>query len=461
VSQPHPGSGPLPRWSLRSELRSTLILAAPIVAGHVGHMLMGLTDTLMIGRVGVVELAAVAFSQVIFHVAFIGWVGALTAVSVLVAHAHGGGDERAAGAALRLGCWIGLIGGVATAACVVACFPLLAHLGQPPDVIAACKPYLAWILGSMPLAFVWIAWRNFSEAKSSPWPAFWAGLAGVLLNVLLNWLLIFGKLGLPELGLTGAGIATWIGRAFTLGLMIVWMYRDARFSDAIPDRWLAPIDRLLLRQFVKLGSPVALQLLLEVGAFSAAAFFMGWIDVTALAAHQIAITCAAITFMVPLGLSIAVTIRIGQVLGAGQHQRVASIGGGIILFTLAIEAVFALCFILLSIPIASLFTTDPTVIKLAATLIVIAGAFQLVDGLQVVSIGALRGLKDVRIPTAFVFAAYWLVSLPLGLVLAFPLNLGARGMWIGLSAGLGCAALALSWRFFRQASRIRHFTNIR
>jgi len=442
------------RPNLLTELRQTLVLAFPIIAGHVGHMVMGLTDTLMIGRVGVTALAAAALSNSIFHVVFVIGIGILTSVSVLASHAHGARDFRETGEVLRRGNLLAIASGLVLFATVLALFPALSHLGQSEDVVTATRPYLFWLAFSIPLALGQMAWKNFSEAQSSPWPAFWTGMAAVALNVFLNWVLIFGNLGFPALGLTGAGIATWIARGFALVALAWWVLRDGRFRASLPERWLA---RMPLRPFVPMlaiGMPVALQIVMEVGAFNLGAFLMGWVGVEALAAHQIAITCAATTFMIPLGMSLAVTIRIGQVIGAGQVARVRRIGFGAIGLAAAIALTFAAGFLVFNDPLAALFTPDPAVRALAASLLVIAGCFQIVDGIQAVALGSLRGLKDVRVPTAFVGVAYWLVAIPLGAALAFAGDLGARGIWIGLSAGLGVAAITLSVRFHLQARHV-------
>ena len=435
------------------EAKRTVALAFPIMAGFLGQMLLGLTDTLMIGRVGVTPLAASAFANTLVHVLLIAGIGLLAAVAVLVSHAHGAGKHAEAGEALRHGLLTAAIYGALGTLLLFALFPFLRFFGQPAEVVAAARPYLDIIALSLLFSLLTICLKNYTEAKASPWPAFWILGGAILLNVFLNWVFIFGNLGSPALGLTGAGIATFLARAAGLAGMIWLVFADARFRESLPVRWFAAVDREVTARLLRIGFPVSLQLLMEVGAFSMATLAAGWIGVTALAAHQIALTCAGTTFMFPLGISQAVTIRIGHAMGRGHADRVARIGFGAVGMGVLIMAGFALCFLFFGEMIAAGFTADPEVRRLAATLLIVAGIFQLFDGTQVVSIGALRGLHDVRVPTAVVFIAYWIIALPLGWLIAFPLDLGAVGIWSGLALGLAAAATGLSARFSRLARR--------
>jgi MATE family multidrug resistance protein len=434
------------------ELKATLLLAAPITAGHLSQMLLGITDTLMIGRVGVVELAASALSHTLVHFVFIVGVGLLTSVSVLVSHAYGAGNRTEAGEMLRRGLAIGVSGGLLMFVLLWGSFPFLQHLGQPDDVVSASKPYL-WLLSvSLPFVMAIICYRNFSEAQDAPWPAFWCGLTGVLLNIFLNWVLIYGNLGAPRLELVGAGIATLISRVVNLVLLVSWLRMDRRFRDSWPVRWLAPMPWKALQSMLKLGFPVGMQLLMEVGAFCSTTLFMGWLGIIEMASHQIAITCAATTFMVPLGISLAVAIRVGHVIGGGEFHRARTVAYGALGFTVLLSSLFTVVFIVFNQPLANLFTPDPETAAMAASLLVVAGFFQLFDGSQVLAIGSLRGCKDVDVPTWIIFFSYWIVGIPLGLALAFALDTGAIGLWVGLAAGLGVASAGLLRRFNRLTS---------
>lgn len=431
------------------ELKPTLLLAAPITAGHVSQMLLGIADTVMIGRIGKVELAACALSHTVFHIIFIVGVGLLTSVSVLVSHAHGAGNKQEAGEMLRRGLLIGIITGALMFGLIWGSFPFLKVLKQPENVLYTGLPYL-WLLGlSLPVIMSIICFRNYSEAQDAPWPAFWTGLIAVFLNIFLNWVLIYGNLGAPRLELDGAGIATVISRIVNLLMLIVWLRLDRRFVESWPVRWLATVPLNALKNMLKLGLPVGLQLLMEVGAFSSATLFMGLLGVTEMAAHQVAITCAATTFMFPLGISLAVAIRVGHVIGGGEPHRARRVGYSALGFTLILSSLFTTIFILFNQPLAFLFTDDQATGMMAAGLLVVAGFFQLFDGSQVLAIGSLRGCKDVNVPTWIIFCSYWLVGIPFGVVMAFPLEVGARGIWIGLAVALGVASVFLLRRFNR------------
>ncbi|MEX0324188.1 MAG: MATE family efflux transporter [Puniceicoccaceae bacterium] len=429
------------------ELKKTLLLAVPITAGHVSHMILGLTDTLMIGRVGVVSLAGAALGNMICHVFMIVGIGVLTSVSVLVSHAFGAGQKAEAGEMLRRGLAIAIVTGFAMFLMIWAVFPLMFKIGQPDYVVIISQPYL-WLQAiSLPFVLSIITFRNYSEALDAPWPAFWCGLLSVILNIFLNWVLIYGNLGAPAMGLVGAGLATLIARIANLVILIGWLRLDRRFRDSWPAMWIARIPWSGIMSMLKLGFPVGLQLLMEVGAFNLTVLLMGWLGTVEMAAHQVAITCAATTFMFPLGISLAVAIRVGHVIGAGEKFRARRVAFGALGFAALLSGCFTALFLVLNDQIAGLFTKDAETVLLAASLLIVAGIFQLVDGSQALAIGALRGCKDVKIPTWIIFAAYWLLGLPFGSALAFGFGVGAVGLWIGLAFGLGIAAVGLIWRF--------------
>jgi len=436
------------------ELKTTLLLAAPITAGHLSQMILGLTDTLMIGRAGVVPLAAAALTHTLIHFVFIVGIGILSSVSVLVSHAFGAGNQHEAGEMLRRGMAIAISSGILMFALIWACFPLMDFLGQPEAVVIETRPYLWLMASSLPLIMGVICFRNYSEAQNLPWPAFWAGLFAVLLNIFLNWVLIYGHLGAPALGLVGAGIATVISRIVNFLMLIYWFRLDSRFAASWPRHWLARMPIAPLLSMLRLGFPVGLQLLLEVGAFSGTTLMMGWLGVVEMASHQIALSCAATTFMIPLGISLAVAIRVGHVIGAGQPHRARLVAFGASGFTVSLCSIFAVAFIFFSVPIAGLFTQDAATVQMAGSLLVVAGIFQLFDATQVMASGSLRGCKDVDVPTWIMLGAYWIIGIPLGALLAFGFKLGAIGLWIGLATALACAAIGLSGRFVRITGRM-------
>jgi multidrug resistance protein, MATE family len=436
-----------PRATLR-ELRPTVRLAAPITAGQVGQMLMGVADTVMVGHVGTLALAACAFGNNVLMIAAIAGYGVLTAVSVRVSHAHGAGVVDAMARAYYGGVGLSLIGGVLCASAMHLVYPAFHHLGQAPGVVEEAQTYTLIVAWSLIPAWLTATARNYLESQSRPWPAFWIMFGGVLLNVLLNWILIFGNLGAPALGLAGAGWATLISRVVTFAAL-TWFVLAG--SSAPSEAWKP--DRAWWREqkaLLRLGTPVGFQLMSEVGAFSAAALLIGRLGAVPLAAHQIAITCASTTFMFPLGVAMASTVRIGQALGGGRRELLRPIGAGAWLLGLVIMAAFTVILIVAGPAIARAFVSDPPVIAIAAQLLIIAAIFQLVDGVQVVGAGLLRGLHDTKVPMWINLVAYWVIALPLGSWFAFGRGEGAVGMWVGLAWGLLLAALLLVLRFVRK-----------
>jgi MATE family multidrug resistance protein len=430
------------------ELRPTLRLAAPITAGQVGQMLMGVADTIMVGHVGTLALAACAFGNSMLMVIAIAGFGVLTAVSIRVSHAHGAGLAQAMARAYYGGVGLSVIGGVLCAVGVQLVYPLFHHLGQAPGVVEEARAYTIIVAWSLIPAWLTATARNYLESQSRPWPAFWIMFGGVLLNVFLNWVLIFGNFGAPELGLAGAGWATLISRIATFVAM-TWFVLAA--SSAPTEGWKPEVEWWREQgALLKLGIPTGLQLLSEVGAFAVAALLIGRLGAVPLAAHQIAITCASTTFMVPLGVAMASTVRIGQAVGRGRSELLRPIGAGAWSIGLMAMATFSVVLITSGHAIARAFVSDPAVIVIAAQLLVIAGIFQLVDGVQVIGSGLLRGLRDTKAPMWITLAAYWGIALPLGGWLTFGRGEGAAGMWIGLAWGLLVAAVLLVVRFVRK-----------
>jgi MATE family multidrug resistance protein len=438
-----------------SENRRTLALAAPIVAGFVGQMLMGWADTIMVGRLGVVPLAACAFANTVLAVPLVFGFGVLSAVSVRASHAHGADDADRAAEALRGGLVLAALLGLAVALGIQLGTPLLPWLGQKPEVNAATGTFLILCGWSVVPVYLTTVMKNFSEALSRPWAPFWIMLASVLLNVGLNWVMIYGNLGFPALGLEGAGLATLLARVAGTVAMFLYLSRSRVLRPHVPANWRAPGVWRQVRSLVALGLPVGGLHFCEVSGFAFGSLMMGWISVNALAAHQIAITCAATTFMLPLGISQAVSVRVGQARGAGALHRCRPIIYGGLGVTLCLMAVFAGIFVLTGRGLAGWFISSEAIITLTAQLLLIAGIFQLFDGIQIVSSGALRGFEDTRVPMVIGAVAYWGIALPVSGALAFGTGLGAPGIWVGFVAGLASAAGALFFRVFRRLKTLK------
>lgn len=434
---------------LRSSLlenRRTLALAAPITAGFLGQMLMGWADTIMVGRVGVVPLAACAFANTVIAVPLVFGFGVLSSVSVRASIAHGGGHARMAGEALRAGLFLAGFLGIAIAAGIHAGIPLLPLLGQKPEVNASCVTFLILCGWSILPVFLTTAAKNFSEALSRPWMPFWIVLAGVFLNIFLNWILIYGNLGASALGLDGAGLATLIARVLVMIALFAYVFLSPRLSGSLPRHWFGSGLWSQLRLLLVLGLPAGGLHLFEVTGFAIGSLMMGWISIDALAAHQVAMTCVATSFMIPLGLSQAMSVRVGQSRGARDFPRLLPIVAGGMGLALAAMIAAAALFVLAGPRIAGWFIDSPAVTALAAQLLLIAGVFQIFDGLQVVASGTLRGFEDTRLPMIIGAFAYWAVALPVSWICAFRLGFGAPGIWLGFLVGLGVAASALIGR---------------
>lgn len=442
------------------EARATLMLALPLIAGQVGQMLMGVADTVMIGRVGVVPLAASTFANTLLMVPFLFGIGLLTSISVKVSQGRGRKQGDEVKGALRHGTWLALGYGVLVWILLTALLPLLGYFGQAPEVVREAPVYLFLTSASMVPLMVSMAWKNYGDALNRPWLPFWILMAGVLGNVFLNWLLIYGHWGFPRLGLAGAGLATLVSRCLVVAALYQWLVTAKGVKNWSPNRWWGLWNGGEFRRMLGLGVPVGLQLVCEVGAFAAGSLMIGSIGVVALAAHQVALTCASTSFMVPLGVSMAVTVRTGEAAGAsGAAERITRLrrvltGGWA--YGLLFTGVSMLVFIFCGRWLAVRFVTEPEVIDLAAGLLVIAGVFQLVDGVQVISSAALRGMEDVKVPAWLGAFSYWGVAVPSGAWLAFQKSHGARGVWWGLAFGLATAALVLGARAWSMSGRPGH-----
>jgi len=429
------------------EAPATLLLAVPIIVGQLSQMLMGVTDSVMIGRTGTVPLAASAFGGGVFNTFFLVGVGFLTPVAVFTAQRRGAGKAHEAGEYLRHGLVLAFTAGGAEALLILLLSWRLKWFGQSAEVLAAVNPFFKLIGLSVVPSLAYIVLRQFAEAMGRPWVPMLIMLGGVVLNAFLNWVFIYGHLGAPQWGLTGAGISTLASRTLGVIVLFAWLREDPVVRAAWPSLWFAPLSRRHLTEMSLVGLPVAGCLLFESGAFGFSAVMMGWLGAVPLAAHQIALSCAAMTFMFALGLSMAVGMRMSAAVGAGERQRLRPIWLGGLAMGVALATAFTLVFLLFGRPIAACFVKDPAVVSLATFLLVVAAVFQIVDGAQVINTGALRGLPDVRVPALITFVAYWGLALPAGYLIGVRGGLGAGGIWGALAAGLAFAAVFLGWRF--------------
>lgn len=429
------------------EIRPTLALAFPIIVGQVSQMLMGVTDSVMIGHTGAVPLAASAFGGSVFNVFYVLGIGLMLPVSIFVSRAHGAGSATECGEYLRHGLALALVFGVIEMVAMAALSFWLGWFDQPPEVLAVVNPYFVLIAASLPSVLVYLVLRQFAEALGRAWTSTMIMLCGVALNAFLNWVFIYGRLGVPAMGLTGAGISTLISRTMGTVVIYYWLRSDPTLRAAWPARWFGGYSVERFREMLRVGWPASGMLLFETSAFALSAVMVGWLGSVPLAAHQIAITCASLAFMFPLGLSIATGMRISRAVGAGELARRRTIGFSSLGLGFVLTAVFGVWFLLGGRVIATWFVSETAVIVLAAQLLMVAALFQLVDGAQVIGAACLRGITDVRVPAFITFAAYWVIALPVGYILGIRGDYGAVGIWSGIAIGLALAAIFLSWRF--------------
>jgi MATE family multidrug resistance protein len=432
----------------------TLKLAVPLIIGQLGQMLIGLSDTLMVGWLGVTELAASSFANTLVMLPMMIGIGMSMAVSIRVSQARGAEDPDSARTAVRHGIYLTSAIGVLGLAGAFVMLPFLGMFHQDPKAVAVMPGFYLYIAASMVPGMASMAVKAHADAMNRPWPMFWISLGGVLLDIFFNWVLIFGNLGAPAMGITGAGLSTLIARTVALGAMVYWCRRDPYLREWSPRRWFRKPDMTALRDLFRAGFPSSMHLLAEVSAFVAASLLVGTIGDAALAAHQVAIQCAATIFMVPLGLSMALTVRMGEAFGAKDYRRMRPILASGWMLGVAFTLLSATGFVVYNHEMAAAFIKDNRVRDMAAGLILVAAAFQFSDALQIVSAGALRGIDDVKGPAWIAFGAYWVVSIPLGWALAFPGGWGVNGMWWGITAGLTLTSIALGQRIWRRIRRL-------
>lgn len=430
-----------------THIKSTLTLAYPMIIGQIGHVMMGVVDSVMVGRVGAEELAAASLANAIFFQIFVFGLGVSFAVSPMVAMARGAGNAKKCGLILRQSFWVNtLLSVLMTAAVIIASFYIYL-LNQPTAVTALVIPYLR-LLGLSAIPFMLFqTYRQFSEGLSFIKSPMVITLVANIINFIANYLLIFGKLGFPEMGLSGAGVATLCTRIFMAALMVAVVIFGKKYRAFFPNLSYFKLYVSEIKKILSIGVPSGVQYFFEVGAFAGAAVIIGWVGASDLAAHQIALSLATISFMFALGFSSAGSIRVGYAVGKNNIHDVRLSGLSATLLAALTMGFFGILFILFKTQLAQLYIDDPKVISIAASLLIIAAFFQIFDGTQAVGVGILRGLADVKIPTMITFIAYWLIALPIGYYIGIVRNHGAWGMWIGLMLGLCISAILLLSRF--------------
>jgi MATE family multidrug resistance protein len=448
------------RARLALELTETLKLAVPIALTQLGQIAMMTTDLALIGRLGDEAVAAAALAHTVFFVSFTFGMGLVSAVAPLAAQAFGARSPRSVRRALRVGLWAALLISLPMMALPLFGERILLLLGQAPATAHLAQKYLLGLAWGGTPGLCFLAIRGFMGAVNRPEPGLWITLAAIPANALLVWLLIHGAWGLPRLELFGAGLATTIVN-FGMFLASLWFAASRRpFKKYHVMGRIWRIDWALMRQLIVIGAPISIAFLLEYGLFGAAALLMGLIGTTALAAHQIALQIAAILFMVPFGIGMAATVRVGHAVGRNDAPAVRRAGFVATLLGVVFMSVMTLAVILGRYAIARFFFGEAAdsagaVIELTAALLLVGATFFVADGIQTVVAGALRGLSDTRLPLLFAAISYWLVGFPTACGLGFQTGLGAIGVWIGLSCGTAVYAVLLILRFRLLARGLR------
>lgn len=431
----------------RSHYRSNIKLAYPVVISQLGHTLVALSDSLIVGHKSSVALAAVSLGNAVFTVIMMIGIGISFGLTPLIAQENGRKNLDETGKLLKNSLFINMLTGIFLCALTLTASHFLGHLGEPPEVVLLAKPFMNLLGISVIPLMLFLTFKQFAEGLGFTKQAMRISIIGNVLNICLGITLVFGLFGFRSFGVIGVGISTLTDRTLMGLTMGIYVLRASRFKNYLLKFRVARISYERIFNILKIGVPVAMQYLFEVSAFTGAAIMVGWMGTNQLAAHQIAISLAAITYMMASGLSAAATIQTGHSYGKGDflHLREFAISSYHLVFIFM--GLTGLFFISLNHVLPHLYLNDQNVIRIAAPLLVIAGLFQLFDGFQVVGLGILRGMSDVKVPTLITFIAYWVIGLPIGYVLGFNFHLGPNGVWIGLLLGLAFAAVLLFIRF--------------
>ena len=433
--------------TIKEHIKFTLKLAYPIIIGQLGFIMMGVVDSLMVGQIGAAPLAAAALGNgftILIHI--IGY-GVSMAVTPLVAIAVGAKKFDDCGVYFRQSLLVNTVLSIVLMITTIVCADLIIYFDQPFEVQIQATSYMKILGFSVIPMMLFQTYKQFIEGLSVMVPAMIITLTANIINAFTNWILIFGNLGFPELGLDGAGWATFASRSFMMLAIMGYVMTRSRFKKYDVSFHFKSVNFSVIKKILALGLPSGFQYFFEIGAFSFAVIMVGWLGTNQQAAHQIAINLASISFMAALGISVAGSIRVGNAVGKQNIKEIRRAGFTASLLGAFIMAMAGIIFILFRNFLPTLYIDDNVVISISSSLLIIAALFQISDGTQAVGIGILRGLTDVKIPTAITFIAYWIVGLPTGYLFAFILDLGVQGVWIGLLLGLTTSAVLLTLRF--------------
>jgi MATE family multidrug resistance protein len=441
---------------VRRELGPLLRLATPVILAEIGWMAMGLVDTLMVGPLGPAAIGAVGLGSTVFFTVAVFGMGLMLGLDALVAQSFGAGRLDDCVRWLQHGTLLALAAAPPLMLLSLGAFLTVDAWGLHPDVLALALPYMRIVvLGTLPL-LLYAAFRRYLQGVHLMRPILYALVTANLVNVAANWTFIYGHLGVAPLGVPGSAWATNLARTYMAAFIGVAILLEHRRRRSDHPRVPFVYEPLRLWRLLRLGTPAAAQVTLELGVFAAVSALAGRLDPTSLASHQIAVNIAALAFMVPLGLSSAAAVRVGHAIGAGHPARAVQAGWAAFAAGLAITAAVAVAFLTTPAIMLRPFTGDASVVALGVRLLAIAAAFQLFDGTQAVATGVLRGVGDTRTPLAMNLLGHWVLGLPAGYALCFWSGWGVAGLWVGLSIGLTVAAVTLTMAWLRHARRLLH-----
>ena len=445
------------------EFSYNLKLAYPVILGMLGHTFVSFVDNVMVGQLGAAELAAVSLGNSFIFIAMSIGIGFSTAITPLIAEADAEGNFNKGKSAFKHGLFLCSILAVALFGLMLLSKPMMYIMDQPEEVVVLAMPYLDLVAFSLVPLIVFQAFKQFSDGLTLTKYPMYATLLANVLNIIINYILIFGKFGCPKMGIVGAAVGTLVSR-FVMLFFLWWLLAKRKKSRPfVTQIELFKLKIRALVHYINLGLPSAMQMFFEVGIFTAAIWLSGTLGANAQAANQIALNLASMTFMVAMGLSVTAMIRVGNQKGLKDFHELKRIANSIFLLGFIFAIIFAIFFIVFNNELPNLYVDldNPVdakdiveVVTIAATLLLAADVFQISDSLQVIALGALRGLQDVYIPTVITFIAYWAIGFPVSYYLGKADALGSLGIWIGLLAGLSSAAILLYIRFHYLTKRL-------
>jgi len=445
----------MPVKSLRQEFVPTLHLALPLAFAELGWMSMGVVDTIMVGRLpnSAIAIGATGLGETLYNMLAIFAAGTLLGMDTFVAQAFGREDLKDARRTLANGVVLAFAIAPVLMLIVLSWPPLMRRFGISLDLVGPMAPFLSALnWGSLPL-LLYFALRRYLQAVNVVNPIMFALVSANLINIVGDWALIYGHLGLPAMGIVGSGWSTCFARVYLVAVLVIALLLTESKRKLESWQGAVSLDFHRMMALLRLGIPAATQILFEIGAFTVATVMCARLGPMPLSGHEIALSCASLTFMVPLGISSAAAVRVGQELGRGDPLTARRAGWSAIVLGAGFMSASALIFVSFSQTLARIFSPDPEVIHVGSTLLLVAAAFQLFDGIQIVTTGALRGSGDTRTPMLANLGAYWFIGLPLGFVLAFKLGWGALGIWLGLCLGLIMIGSGLLWVWHKRELR--------